>query len=62
MKYPVIAALLLSTTSFAHADLIVYELGSTASKTLSGLGTSFVVGCSVVAVGLVVAAFLAKKK
>ena len=62
MKYPVIAALLLSTTSFAHADLIVYELGSTASKTLSGLGTSFVLGCAILAVGLVASSFIAKKK
>ncbi|MGJ8654787.1 MAG: hypothetical protein ACSHX8_16120 [Opitutaceae bacterium] len=62
MKYPFIAALLLSTTTLVHADIIVYELGSTAYKALSGLGTSFVIGCTVVAVGMVVSAIFTKKK
>lgn len=62
MKYPFLAAILMSTTSLAHADLIVYELGSTASRTLSDLGNSFVVGCIVVAVGLIISAVIAKKK
>jgi hypothetical protein len=54
--------LLLGSTSIARAELVVYDLGNSAARTLQGLGTAFIMGCTVLAIGAIVAAFVSRKK
>lgn len=61
-KSTLILSILLASASLAYADLIVYDLGSAAARTLKGLGTNFVIGCVVLALGMVVAALICKRK
>jgi hypothetical protein len=56
-----IAALFLASTAFSRADLIVHDMGSTAANTLTTLGTDFIIGCAILAGGVVVAVFISKK-
>jgi hypothetical protein len=57
-----IAALILASTAFARADLIIHDMGSTAANTLATLGTDFIIGCAIVAAGVVAAVIISKKK
>ena len=57
-----IAALLMATASRARADVMLHDVGNNAAKTLSALGTDFVYGCAVLAIGLVVSVFLYRRK
>ena len=70
-KRPLIAALIFAVESFAHADIntSVYELGGGAmqsvqsvSTALQAVGTDFIIGCTVLAVGIVAGVFISKKK
>lgn len=61
-KSSLILAASLAATSMASADLMVYEFGARTAQTLDSLGTKFVVGCVVLALGMVAAAALCKKK
>jgi len=57
-----IAALLTATASRARADVIIHDIGNNAGITLRDLGTDFVYGCAVLAIGLVVSVFLYRRK
>lgn len=57
-----IAALLMATASRARAEVIIHDIGNNAGKTLRDLGTDFVYGCAVLAIGLVVSVFLYRRK
>ena len=57
-----IAALIAVSMPGAHADVIVHEMGSTASNTLSSLGKYFMFACGLLAAGLVGAALILKMK
>ena len=57
-----IAALILASTVFARANLITYDLSSYAANTLAALGTDFIIGCGILAAGVVAAVFISKKK
>jgi hypothetical protein len=62
-KQPLITiATILASASLARADLIVHELGSTAANTLSQLSRNIMMGCAILAVAIVAAAFITKKK
>ena len=57
-----ITALVLASTAFARADLVIYDMGSTAANTVNALGKDFIIGCSILAGGAVAAVFVSKKK
>jgi len=57
-----IALLILVSTSFVRADLVIHDMGSTAANTLTTLGTDFIIGCAILAAGVVAAVFISKKK
>ena len=61
-QYLLIAGFLALSGPAARADLVTYNITEVTSQTLRSLGTSFVVGCSVLALGLVIAAVIWKKK
>ena len=48
--------------STAHADLVAYHLTAEASRTLESLGKKFIIGCTVLALGIGAAAFISRKK
>ena len=62
MKLIPMAALFLASTAFVRADLVVHEMGSTAANTLTTIGTDFIIGCAILAAGVVAAVFISKKK
>lgn len=57
-----IAALLTATASRARADVVIHDFGNNAAMTLRSLGTDFVYGCAVLAIGLVVSVFIYRRK
>ena len=61
-KHPLIAAFVTLSGSVARADMITYNFTEVTSQTLRSLGTSFVVGCAVLALGIVIAAVISRKK
>ena len=61
-KRIVIAALMLASACGARAEIVVHELGSTAANTLHSLSRNVLIGCIVLAIGIVAAAFISKKK
>ena len=48
----------MATAQRARADSMIHDLGNNAAMTLRALGTDFVLGCTVLALGLVIAVFL----
>jgi len=54
--------IILTSASFARADLVIHDLGSTAANTLTHLSKDFVIGCAILAVAIVAAAFVSRKK
>jgi hypothetical protein len=64
VKHILIAAIVLVTASIAHADLITYtyDMSSTTANTLESLGRKFVIGCTVLALGIVAATVISRKK
>lgn len=48
--------------SIGHAEVIIFDFNVTTRDTLSGLGSCFVSGCALLAIGMVVAAKLGKGK
>ena len=61
-QFLITAALIVASASIARADFVIHDLGSTAANTLTALGTDFVVGCAILAAGIVAAVFISKKK
>jgi hypothetical protein len=63
-RHLIIATLTIASASFARADNMyyTYDLTGSASLTLQALGRDFIIGCVALAAGLVVAAFIFKKK
>ena len=57
-----ITSLILASVSFARADIVIHDLGSTAANTLTALGTDFIIGCAILAAGVVSVVFISKKK
>jgi hypothetical protein len=61
LKYATITPLLfLFCTSIARADFV--DFSNSTSRTLGELGSKFVIGCALLAAGMVGAAFLLRKK
>ena len=58
----IIGALAIASTSVARADLIIYDMSGSVQSTLRALGTDFVIGCAVLAAGIVAAVIISKKK
>ena len=58
------AAILLLSLSAARAEVntTTYHLTETTAQTLRSLGNSFVLGCTLLAIGLVAAAVVLKRK
>ena len=50
------------STAIARAEIIIHDIGSTAANTLTKLGSQFVLGCAILAVGIVAAVFISKRK
>jgi hypothetical protein len=61
-KHLLTAAFVTFFGSVARADMNTYNLTEGASQTLRSLGTSFVVGCALLALGIVIAAVISRKK
>ena len=61
-KYLLTAAFIALLSSAARAEMTTFNLTDVTSQTVRGLGTSFVIGCGLLALGLVLAAFISKKK
>ena len=59
-KRSLIAALVFASASFARADLVTFD--SSVVTTLHTLGTDFIIGCTVLAVGIIVAGVISRKK
>lgn len=57
-KLILITALIMASTAFAHADLVIYDLNNTAANTLTTLGTDFIIGCAILAGGVVAAVYV----
>jgi hypothetical protein len=49
-------------TTAAHAEVLIFDFNVTSRDTISGLGTSFIIGCALLAIGLVIAAKIFKSK
>ena len=57
------AAVVLASVSVTRAaDIVVYDLGDRTQETLRTLGMDFVLGCTVLAAGMIGATILFKKK
>ena len=57
------AAVVLASVSVTRAaDIVVYDLGDRTQETLRTLGMDFVLGCTVLAAGMIGASILFKKK
>ena len=57
------AAVMLASVSVTRAaDIVVYDLGDRTQETLRTLGMDFVLGCTVLAAGMIGATILFKKK
>jgi len=61
-KHVLTAASITFFGSVARADMITYNFTEVTSQTLRSLGTSFVVGCALLALGIVIAAVISRKK
>lgn len=61
-KKLLVAALVFISASFARAEVVTYDLGVSAERTLQTLGTDFVIGCIALAVGMVIAVLISKRK
>ena len=48
--------------SITRADLITYDITNSISRTAADLGTKFVIGCVVLALGIVIGAVILRKK
>jgi hypothetical protein len=59
-KRSLIAALIFASVSFARADIVTFD--SSVVTTLQTLGTDFIIGCTVLAVGIIVAVVISRKK
>lgn len=64
VRHILIAAIVLVTDSTAQAELINYnyDISSTTANTLESLGTKFVVGCTVLALAIIAAPIISRKK
>lgn len=62
MMSSIVGTALLLTTLSARADLVVYDISQNVSRTVLGLGGRFVAGCAILAVGMVVAAIILRRK
>lgn len=54
-------ALILATAPAAHAELVTYDITQNTASTLESLGTKFVIGCTVLALGIAAAAFFSRR-
>lgn len=57
-----IAAFILVSAASAHADLVIYDVTDRAASTLNALGIDFIIGCVILAGGVVAAVYVSKKK
>jgi hypothetical protein len=49
-------------TTNAQAEVVIFDFNVNSRDTISGLGTSFIIGCALLAIGLVIAAKVFKSK
>jgi len=49
-------------TTTAQAEVVIFDFNVNSRDTISGLGTSFIIGCALLAIGLVIAANIFKSK
>lgn len=61
-KHFLTAAFITLFGSVARADMITHIFTEGTSQTLRSLGTSFVAGCALLALGIVIAAVISRKK
>jgi hypothetical protein len=55
------ALLALAFATTLRGDAMFYDISQHAADTLKGLGNRFVIGCALLAVGIVIAAFVRRK-
>jgi hypothetical protein len=48
--------------SAAQAEVLIFDFNVNSRDTISGLGTSFIIGCALLAIGLVIAAKIFRSK
>ncbi len=61
-KFVMAVAAVVTSASLARAEIVIHEMGSTAANTFTTLGRYFVIGCSILAAGLVIAKLISSKK
>ena len=61
-RHLLMAALIALSVATVRADLVTYHITAETSRTLESLGTKFITGCVVLALGIVAAAFISRKK
>ena len=61
-KHLLSAAFILVSAWTARADMVTYHVSPETSNTLENLGTKFLAGCTVLALGIVLAAFVSRRK
>jgi hypothetical protein len=62
IKQSLIAAVIFFSVAAARADVFTFHVTSETSATLESLGTKFVIGCVVLALGIIGAAVILRKK
>jgi hypothetical protein len=55
-------AIVFGMTTVARAELVTYDVTQDTAGTLESLGTKFVLGCAIIALGIVIAAFFVSRK
>ena len=62
LKHSLIATLIFGFAAAAHADMVTFHVTAETQATLESLGTKFVIGCVALALGIVGAAIVSRKK
>ena len=62
IKHCLAVAFMMISVSLARADLITFEITASTSRALADLGTKVVISCVVLALGIVIAAVVSRKK
>lgn len=61
-RFTLATAMIPISIGTAHADIVAYHLTAETSRTVESLGTKFIIGCTVLAVGIMAAAFIARPR
>lgn len=62
ITYWVLASAVVLACRTAWSDIVVHDISDRAASALRSLGTSFIVGCLIIAVGAVVVAAMCKAR